>query len=96
MRLPRKHGENVLDPFGGSGSTLMSCEHTGRRAFLMELDPSYSDVIVKRWEKKSGKTAVLEETGQTFAEVAAPETEPQPAPPKTPPAPPDPFATPGA
>ena len=47
----------------------MACEHAGRRAFLMELDPSYSDVIVKRWEAKTGKAAVLEVTGQALAEV---------------------------
>jgi DNA modification methylase len=66
-----KRSENVLDLFGGSGSTLMGCEHAGRRAFLMELDPSYCDVIVKRWEAKTGKAAVLEATGQTFADVTA-------------------------
>jgi DNA modification methylase len=66
-----KRGENVLDLFGGSGSTLMACEHAGRRAFLMEIDGSYADVIVKRWEAKTGKSAVLEATGQTFAVVAS-------------------------
>ncbi|MCE5277184.1 MAG: DNA modification methylase [Planctomycetaceae bacterium] len=50
-------GENVLDLFGGSGSTLIACEQTGRRAFLMELDPLYCDVIVQRWEALSGQKA---------------------------------------
>ena len=50
-------GENVLDLFGGSGSTLIACEQTGRRAFLMELDAPYCDVIVKRWEEFTGRTA---------------------------------------
>ena len=50
-------GENVLDIFGGSGSTLIACEQTGRKAFLMELDPPYCDVIVQRWEKFTGKKA---------------------------------------
>ena len=50
----------VLDPFGGSGSTLIACEKTGRHARLMELDPKYCDVIVKRWEDFTGKKAVLE------------------------------------
>ena len=50
-------GENVLDLFGGSGSTLIACEHTARKAFLMELDPLYCDVIVKRWEQVTGKKA---------------------------------------
>ena len=50
-------GENVLDLFGGSGSTLIACEQTGRRAFLMELDPLYCDVIVHRWEQFTGRKA---------------------------------------
>jgi len=50
-------GENVLDLFGGSGSTLIACEQTGRRAFLMELDPLYCDVIVQRWENFTGRKA---------------------------------------
>jgi DNA modification methylase len=50
-------GENVLDLFGGSGSTLIAAEMTGRRAFLMELDALYCDVIVQRWEKFTGRKA---------------------------------------
>ena len=50
-------GENVLDLFGGSGSTLIGCEKTGRHAFLMEIDPLYCDVIVKRWEEFTGRKA---------------------------------------
>ena len=50
-------GENVLDLFGGSGSTLIAAEQTGRRAFLMEIDPLYCDVIVQRWEQFTGKKA---------------------------------------
>ncbi len=65
-----KRGENVLDLFGGSGSTLMACEHTGRQAFLMELDCSYADVIVRRWEQKTGKDARLEGDGRTWAELS--------------------------
>jgi len=49
----------VLDLFGGSGSTLIACEKVGRKARLMELDPKYCDVIVKRWEDFTGKKAVL-------------------------------------
>lgn len=52
-----KPGENVLDLFGGSGSTLIACEQQGRRGFLMELDPLYCDVIVQRWEAFTGKKA---------------------------------------
>ena len=50
-------GENVLDLFGGSGSTLIAAEQSGRRAFLMELDPLYADVIVRRFEQFTGKRA---------------------------------------
>jgi DNA modification methylase len=52
-----KPGENVLDLFGGSGSTLIAAEQTGRKAFLMEIDPLYADVIVQRYENFSGKKA---------------------------------------
>jgi DNA modification methylase len=52
---------NVLDLFGGSGSTLIGAEQTGRKAFVMELDPKYCDVIVKRWEDFTGKQAILSE-----------------------------------
>jgi len=54
-----KGGDVILDLFGGSGSTLIACEKIGRNARLMELDPKYCDVIVKRWEDFTGKKAVL-------------------------------------
>ena len=54
-----KSGDTVLDLFGGSGSTLIACEKTGRYARLMELDPKYCDVIVRRWEEFTGKTATI-------------------------------------
>ncbi|KAA1258305.1 Modification methylase DpnIIB [Rubripirellula obstinata] len=57
IQYSSKHGQNVLDLFGGSGSTLIGAEQTGRNAFLMELDPPYCDVIVERWEKFTGKKA---------------------------------------
>lgn len=53
-------GTTVLDLFGGSGSTLIACEKTKRKCFMMELDPHYCDVILARWEKYTGKTAVLD------------------------------------
>lgn len=55
-----KGGDAILDLFGGSGSTLIACEKIGRHARVMELDPKYCDVIVKRWEDFTGKKAVLE------------------------------------
>ena len=66
-----RRGENVLDLFGGSGSTLIGCETTQRRAHLMELDALYCDVIVTRWQTLTGRAAVLEGSGQTFQAVAA-------------------------
>jgi DNA modification methylase len=56
-----KSGNTVLDLFGGSGSTMIACEKLGRKSRLMELDPKYCDVIVKRWEDFTGKKAVLSE-----------------------------------
>lgn len=61
---------NVLDLFGGSGSTLIGAEQTGRNAHVMELDPKYCDVIIKRWQDFTGKQAIHAETGKTFAEVS--------------------------
>lgn len=57
LQYSSRPGENVLDLFAGSGSTLIAAEQTGRRAYLMELDPLYCDVIVARWEKFTGKGA---------------------------------------
>lgn len=54
-----KETRSVFDGFGGSGSTLIACEKTNRKCFMMELDPHYCDVIVARWEKYTGKKAVL-------------------------------------
>ena len=63
MQYSSRPGENVLDLFGGSGSTLIAAQQTGRHAFLMELDPLYSDVIVDRYQRFTGKPAILERTG---------------------------------
>ena len=52
-------GDPVLDLFGGSGTTLIACEQTGRKCYMMELDPHYVDVIIKRWENLTGEKAVL-------------------------------------
>ena len=64
-------GGLVLDPFGGSGTTLIAAERTRRRAALIELEPRYVDTTIRRWERMTGKAATLAETGWTFAEVAA-------------------------
>ena len=64
-----KGGDLVLDSFGGSGTTLIAAEKNGRHSCLMELDPKYVDVIIKRWQDFTGKIAVHAETNQPFAEV---------------------------
>ena len=69
--LNNTKGEDiVLDSFGGSGTTLIAAEKNGRVARIMELDPKYVDVIVKRWEEFTGKNAVLEATGEPFKAAA--------------------------
>ena len=65
-----KRGALVLDVFLGSGTTLLSAERSGRRARCIELDPAYVDVAIQRWEALTGKQAVLQGAGKTFAEVA--------------------------
>ena len=64
------HGQSILDQFGGSGSTLIAAEQTGRTAYLMEIDPLYADVIVSRYEQFSGKKAERIPAGE-MAEVTA-------------------------
>jgi DNA modification methylase len=66
-----KRGELVMDPFGGSGTTLIAAEKTGRRARLIEIDTHYCDVIVRRWETFVRREAVLVSSGGTFADVGA-------------------------
>lgn len=64
-------GGIVLDPFGGSGTTMIAAERTGRRARLIEFDPLYCDLIVNRWQTLTGKIARLVETNETFEQVKA-------------------------
>lgn len=71
VRNSSKSRDTVLDPFGGSGSTMIACERAGRQARLIELEPKYCDVIVRRWQEYAGKTATLEADGRAFANVAA-------------------------
>jgi DNA modification methylase len=65
-----KTGDVVLDLFGGSGSTLIGCERRGRKARLMEIDPKYADVIVRRFQEYTGHKATLEGDGRTFEQIA--------------------------
>ncbi|NCP19188.1 MAG: ParB N-terminal domain-containing protein [Erythrobacter sp.] len=64
-------GEIVLDAFMGSGTTILACERTRRRGYGIEIEPGYVDVAIRRWEAMTGEKAVLLETGQAYAEVAA-------------------------
>ena len=64
-----KRGDLILDLFGGSGSTLIACEKTGRINRSMELDPKYCDVIVQRWQEFTGQTAFLESTNEPFVKL---------------------------
>jgi len=70
VRNSSKSRDIVLDPFGGSGTTLIACEKAGRSARLVEMDPKYVDVIVKRWQEFLGKAATLEADGRTFEDVS--------------------------
>ncbi len=65
-----RKGDLVLDPFAGAGSTVLAAERTGRRARVVEIDPRYADVILRRWQNYSGGEARLEPDGRSFAEVA--------------------------
>ena len=71
LRNSSKTRDTVLDPFGGSGSTLIASERTGRQARLIELEPTYCDVIVRRWQEHTGMQATLEGDGRTFDGIAA-------------------------
>ena len=64
-------GDIVIDPFLGSGSTLIAADKTGRVCRGIELDPLYVDVIIRRYEASTGNQAVLAVTGETFAALAA-------------------------
>ena len=72
MKYSSKPKENVLDLFGGSGSTLIAAEQTDRKAFLMEIDPLYCDVIVKRWEEFTGGHAALGSDGRSYPTSPSP------------------------
>ncbi len=76
-----RRGETVLDVFGGSGTTLIAAELSGRRSCLLEFDQAYCDTIVARWQAYTGKQAVLAEGGQPFEAVAEMRTGQIPAPP---------------
>ena len=71
IRNSSPRGGVVLDPFGGSGTTLIAAVRTGRTAALLELDPRYVDVIVERWQAETGRDAVLDGDGRSFTAIKA-------------------------
>ena len=70
IRNSCKSRDTILDPFGGSGTTVIACEKSGRQARLIELEPKYCDVIIRRWQAYSGREAKLESDGRSYSEVA--------------------------
>jgi len=71
IRNSSRPGHKVLDPFGGSGTTLIAAEKSGRVARLIELDPKYVDVIVRRWQDWTGQQATREADGLAFDQAAS-------------------------
>ena len=73
IRNSSRPGDVVLDPFGGSGTTLIAAEKAGRTGWLIELDPKYVDVIVRRWQEFTGGKAVSEDGLRVFDEMVVSE-----------------------
>jgi DNA modification methylase len=71
LRNNSKSRDTILDPFGGSGTTIIACEKMGRQARVIELDPKYCDVIVRRWQAFTGQQARHQESSRTFDEIGA-------------------------
>jgi hypothetical protein len=71
MRDCTRRGDLVLDPFMGSGTTMLAAERVGRRSYGLEIDPRYVDVAIRRWQAFTGRDAVLKGTNKTFDEIAA-------------------------
>lgn len=71
MRDCSRRGDIILDPFMGSGTTILAAERVGRRGYGLEIDPLYVDAAIRRWQDFTKRDAVLKATGQTFDEVVA-------------------------
>lgn len=65
-----QRSQTVYEPFSGSGTTLVACEQLGRKCYAIEIEPRYVDVAVRRWEKLTGREAVLDGTNKTWKQVA--------------------------
>ena len=70
IRDVTRRNDLILDPFSGSGTILIAAEMTGRRARAIEIDCRYCDTAIRRWQKFTGKAAILAQTGETFEDVA--------------------------
>jgi DNA modification methylase len=77
MRDCSRRNDIILDPFMGSGTTILAAERVGRRGYGLEIDPLYVDVAIRRWQDFTKQDAILKTTGQTFDEVAAARTSPR-------------------
>src|SRR6202040_1538760 len=77
MRDCSRRGDIILDPFMGSGTTILAAERVGRRGYGLEIDPLYVDAAIRRWQDFTKQDAILKATGQTFDEVAASRTSPR-------------------
>ena len=71
VRNSSKSRDTILDPFGGSGSTLIACEKSGRQGRMIELEPKSCAVAILRWQEFTGRQAVLEGDGRSFDEIGA-------------------------
>jgi DNA modification methylase len=70
VRNSSKSRDTILDVFGGSGTTLIACEKSGRQARLIEWEPKYCDVIIRRWQEFTGQEAKLDADGKSYNAVA--------------------------
>ena len=71
LRNSSRQGDIILDAFGGSGTTIIACETSGRHARLIELLPRYCDVTIRRWQSFTGGVALHHESGRAYNDVAA-------------------------
>jgi DNA modification methylase len=70
IRNSSRTGDTVLDPFAGTGTTILACERQERKARLIEMNPRHVDIICRRWEEFTGQEAVREEDGRSFQQLA--------------------------
>lgn len=71
MELHTKPGDVVLEPFSGSGSQLVAAERIGRRCRAIEIQPAFVDVAIRRWQRATGKVAILDGDGRSYEDIAS-------------------------